>query len=168
MEKRIIDKVTTQNEIYKSQLLQQIKKLGETSITMDQLQDWVHTHSPIELSKIDFTKRKRAKNSVPVEYRCEARCAKGSGHEGEQCTRRKKDGCVYCGTHMKGLPHGIMEQTVNNVKEKTIWAEEYRGIMYYIDEENVYDTEEIKQNKVNPKIIGTCKKNGNSYEIKLK
>ena len=56
MEKRIIDKVNTQNEIYKSQLLQQIKKLGETSITMDQLQDWVYTHSPIELSKIDFTK----------------------------------------------------------------------------------------------------------------
>jgi hypothetical protein len=168
MEKRIIDKVNTQNEIYKSQLLQQVKKVGDGSITLDNLQDWVHTHSPVELAKVDFTKRKRAKNSVQVEYRCEARCAKGSGHEGEQCTRRKKDGCVYCGTHMKGLPHGIMEQTKNNVKEKTIWAEEYRGIMYYIDEENVYDTEEIKQNKVNPTIIGSCKKNGNSYEIKLK
>ena len=168
MEKRIIDKVNTQNEIYKSQLLHQIKKVEDKSLTLQMLQDWVYTHQPVELTKVDFTKRKRAKNSVPVEYRCEARCAKGSGHEGEQCTRRKKEGCVYCGTHMKGLPHGIMEHQPNSIKEKTIWAEEYRGIMYYIDEEYVYNNEDIKQNKVNPEIIGTCKKNGNSYEIKLK
>jgi hypothetical protein len=53
-------------------------------------------------------------------------------------------------------------------KEKTIWAEEYRGIMYYIDEDHVYNTEDIKKNKVNPEIIGSCTKSGNSYMIHLK
>ena len=61
-----------------------------------------------------------------------------------------------------------MKQPENLIKEKTIWAEEYRGIMYYIDETNVYNTEDIKKNKVNPEIIGSCKKVGNSYTIHLK
>jgi hypothetical protein len=167
MEKRIIEKVNSQNGIYKSQLLHIMKEFKTENITYLELLEWIHNHNPIELTKTDFIKRKRSKNSVPVEYRCEARCAKGSGHEGEQCTRRKKNGCVYCGTHMKGIPNGIMEHQLPEIKKKTIWVEEYRGIMYYIDEENVYNTEDIKQNKVNPEIIGTCKKNGNSYEIKL-
>ena len=165
MEKRILDKINTQSEFYKSQLLTQ---LSECEISNVQLIEWIHSTSIIEMTKMDFVKRKRAKNNIITEFRCEAQCAKGSGHEGEQCTRRKKEGCKYCGTHMKGLPHGVMNQPTSTVKEKLIWTEEYRGIIYYVDDEHVYNTEDIKSNKVNPEIIGTCKKQGNSYEIKLK
>ena len=166
MERRILDKINSQNDTYTKQLIQELSKLP--SDLSQPLLQWVQSTKPVDISKSDFSKRKRAKNCVPHDSRCEARCAKGSGHEGEQCTRRKKDGCLYCGTHTKGLPHGIMIKQEPAFKEKTIWAEEYRGIMYYIDETNVYNTEDIKKNKVNPEIIGSCTKSGNSYMIQLK
>jgi hypothetical protein len=168
MERRILDKISSQNDIFMKQLVGEIHKVKEEETDIDQLLQWVQSMKLVDISKSDFSKRKRAKNCVPHDSRCEARCAKGSGHEGEQCTRRKKDGHLYCGTHTKGIPHGIMKQAEPVFKEKTIWAEEYRGIMYYIDEENVYNTEDIKKNKVNPEIIGSCKKVGNSYVIQLK
>lgn len=168
MERRILDKIATQNDTFMKQLTTEIQKVKKDEITIDNLIEWTQSLKLVDISKSDFSKRKRAKNCVPHDSRCEARCAKGSGHEGEQCTRRKKDGYLYCGTHTKGIPHGIMKQPENLIKEKTIWAEEYRGIMYYIDETNVYNTEDIKKNKVNPEIIGSCKKVGNSYTIHLK
>ena len=166
MERRIIEKINTQNDVYTKHLTYELNKLPPELV--QPLLAWVQTTPPVNISKSDFSKRKRAKNCVPHDSRCEARCAKGSGHEGEQCTRRKKDGCLYCGTHTKGLPHGIMLKQEPTFKEKTIWAEEYRGIMYYIDETNVYNTEDIKRNKVNPEIIGSCSKVGQSYVIHLK
>jgi hypothetical protein len=166
MERRILDKINVQNDSYTKHLIQELNKLPDELV--QPILQWVQSTKPVDITKSDFSKRKRAKNCVPHDSRCEARCAKGSGHEGEQCTRRKKDGCLYCGTHTKGLPHGIMVKQEPTFKEKTIWAEEYRGIMYYIDEDNVYNTEDIKKNKVNPEIIGSCTKIGNSYTIQLK
>jgi hypothetical protein len=168
MERRILDKISSQNDVFMKQLQTEIQKVKQGESTIDQFSQLVESLKPVTISKSDFSKRKRAKNCVPNDSRCEARCAKGSGHEGEQCTRRKKDGCLYCGTHTKGIPHGIMKHQEPTFKEKTIWAEEYRGIMYYIDEDNVYNTEDIKKNKVNPEIIGSSKKVGNSYIIQLK
>ena len=50
-------------------------------------------------------KRKRVKNVVHLSDRC---CAKRAN--GEQCTRRRKDTTTeYCGTHLKGTPHGICD-----------------------------------------------------------
>lgn len=167
MERRILDKINHQNDVYIKQLVQHIQLLPSTT-SVENLLLWVQSTKPVDISKSDFTKRKRAKNCVPHDSRCEARCAKGSGHEGEQCTRRKKEGCLYCGTHTKGLPHGIMLKQEPVFKEKSIWVEEYQGIMYYIDGTNVYDPEDIKRNKVNPSIIGTCSKLENSYVIHKK
>lgn len=113
---------------------------------------YIFDYDNVSLSKEDFQKRKRIKNVVPQYDRC---CAYRANNE--QCTRRKKDESKYCGTHIKGTPHGIVSSTdVTDVKikKKQIWAEEIKGICYYIDDSNnVYDYEDIIKNRDNPKII---------------
>lgn len=113
---------------------------------------YIFDYNNVALNKEDFQKRKRIKNIVPQYARC---CAYRANNE--QCTRRKKDGSNYCGTHIKGTPHGIVttvELTDTKIKKKQIWAEEIKGICYYIDDtNNVYDYEDIIKNKENPKII---------------
>jgi hypothetical protein len=100
----------------------------------------------------DLVKRKRVKNSVPLFDRCIAKRANG-----EQCTRRKKEGEGYCGTHIKGRPHGSVNETAENMvtnKKVEVWVQEIKGIVYYVDaDKNVYDPEDILVNKVNPRVI---------------
>ena len=112
----------------------------------------------INLGAEDFAKRKRAKNIVPFYDRCKANRANN-----EQCTRRKRNGSLFCGTHCKGTPHGVVEsegpeQGVG--KQVQVSAVEINGIMYYLDENsNVYEAEDIMQNKPNPKVIAKYEKN---------
>ena len=117
---------------------------------------YIFDYDNVSLSKEDFQKRKRIKNVVPQYDRC---CAYRANNE--QCTRRKKDDSNYCGTHIKGRPHGTVSSTdVTDVKikKKQIWAEEIKGICYYIDDtKNIYDHEDIIKNKENPKIIANYK-----------
>ena len=54
----------------------------------------------------DVSKRKRVKNSIPGNNRCHAKRANC-----DQCTRKQKDGFVYCGTRIKGVPHGVMNSS---------------------------------------------------------
>ena len=68
----------------------------------------------------------------------------------------EKDDHIYCGTHIKGIPHGEITDNTNNVTHKTrkVWAQEIKGIIYYIDNDNnVYKPQEILENKINPSII---------------
>ena len=53
----------------------------------------------------------------------------------------------------------IIEKVVKEIEKKvSIWVCDIKGIMYYIDNSNnVYDSEEVMKNKVNPKIIAKTK-----------
>ena len=112
----------------------------------------------------DFQKRKRVKNTVPQFERCMAKRANG-----EQCTRRKKDGSCFCGTHIKGTPHGVVDDSkepTQQVKKVEVWVQEIKGINYYIDaEKNVYLPEDIISNSKRPRVIGTWEKQGDEYSI---
>jgi len=116
---------------------------------------FVYNYEKLRLVKEDFMKRKRVKSVVPIYDRC---CAKRAN--GEQCTRRKKEGESYCGTHIKGTPNNIEEDaspceapTTKNVKVD-IWAQDIKGIIYYIDKMgNVYDTEDIMKIDKYPKRV---------------
>jgi|TARA_Y100000992_G_scaffold172588_2_gene116275 hypothetical protein len=125
----------------------------------------------LRLHKSDFQKRKRVKNIVPLCERCNACRATG-----EQCTRRKKEGLQFCGTHCKGTPHGVItedlsSQNITNSKKVNVWAQDIKGIIYYIDDNyNVYDTTTIMLGQENPTIIAKYTKSldnkGNTkYEI---
>ena len=60
-------------------------------------------------------KRKRVKTHTPQFLRCKARRANG-----EQCTRSRRNGCEYCLSHQKSLPHGRIDDNnyVKKVKGK--------------------------------------------------
>ena len=118
----------------------------------------VYDYQNITLLKSDFSKRKRVKNVVPFFDRCVA-CRANS----DQCTRRKKDKSNFCGTHIKGTPHGVIEEHNSSTeieKKVSVWVCDIKGIMYYIDNNNnVYDSEEVMKNMTNPKIIAKYEKN---------
>jgi len=155
MENRITKKV----DISIAQFKQDVKGWFETNnsdisgkCSKSDFLKFIFDHNTVNLSKDDFQRRKRVKNSVPSNIRC---CAKRAS--GEQCTRRKKEECEYCGTHVKGSPYGKIEcgpEELLSVKKREIWVQDIKGIQYFIDaESNVYSHEDILNNKTNPEII---------------
>jgi len=158
MEKRLNTKVNQYIVGFKEELRD---KLFESNLPDDERNDllrFVLDYNGLNFHADDFAKRKRVKNAVPLYERC---CAKRASNE--QCTRRKKEGYEYCGTHLKGIPNGAIstdttEQTPITQRVE-VWGEDIMGITYYIDKNrNVYQTEDIIMNKHNPKIIAKYEK----------
>ena len=107
------------------------------------------------LIKFKSEKRKRNKHQIPLNERC---LAKKSG--GEQCTRRKKHDSNFCGTHIKGTPHGQTTDILSTLKKVNVYAEDIDGIIYYIDDNgNVYNSEDVFQQIDNPRVISKYTKN---------
>jgi len=132
---------------------------------IESLVSFVYEFDRLTLSIDDVSKRKRLKNSIPSLNRCHAKKANG-----EQCTRKQKTGCVYCGTHEKGTPHGMVsnEEDVNaqNIVTLEVFAEEIGGIVYYIDKQNnVFHTPDIMNEKQNPRIIAKYVYDNGEYHI---
>jgi hypothetical protein len=156
MEKRLNKKM----EEYILQFKDNIKnKLLEINFSekdkMNELLGFVYDYNRLVFTKDDFVKRKRVKNTVPTTNRCNAKRANG-----EQCTRRRKKECEFCGTHSKGTPHGLVldgEERLQTNEKIEVFAEDIKGIVYYIDKyNNVYNTEDIMRGVENPKIIAKC------------
>jgi len=165
MEKRLNKKIELYITQFKESIREKITLMGLTKCEqMNQLLQYVYDYDRLSFSKEDFQKRKRVKNFVPIFDRC---CAKRANNE--QCTRRKKEGSEYCGTHLKGTPHGIVDnqsETTSTTQKVEVYAQDIQGIIYYIDKNNnVYQVEDIVSNKVNPKIIAKYVKDGENYSI---
>jgi len=156
MEKRINNKIETYVTLFKDDIRKKITELGfDEKPKINELLEYVYDYERLSLIKDDLIKRKRIKNSIPNLNRCSAKRASG-----EQCTRRRKEGCEFCGTHAKGTPHGLMQSatSTDEVSHKLeVVAEEIFGIIYYVDKyNNVYKTEDIMEGKQNPQIIAKC------------
>lgn len=164
MERRINSKISVYLSTFKNDIKEQIMKKLEDSdgtITVSDCNElilYLYDYDGIEFSTEDFVKRKRVKNIVPVTDRC---CAKRANNE--QCTRRRKEGHEYCGTHVKGTPNGFMENEGGNIVSETtkveVWAQDIRGISYYLDNMgNVYEAEDVVMNKDKPTVIASYQK----------
>jgi isopropylmalate/homocitrate/citramalate synthase len=165
MERRLNKKVETYITSFKDNIREKATQMGITkNEQVNQLIQYIYDYNRLSFDKEDFQKRKRVKNFVPIYDRC---CAKRASNE--QCTRRKREGCEYCGTHMKGTPHGIMDnqgETKVNTQKIEVWAQDIQGIVYYIDKyNNVYQAEDIINNKINPKVIAKYLKTGEQFSI---
>tara|TARA_B100001094_G_scaffold278059_1_gene287262 strand:+ start:244 stop:777 length:534 start_codon:yes stop_codon:yes gene_type:complete len=165
METRIKKKVDQHNIKFKKAIKEWIEnndcKLNTLENNIDKTNDllnFIYEYENLDLNTDDFKKRKRIKNIVPACYRCNAKRANG-----EQCTRRKKDNQQFCGTHIKGVPHGIKDNKVNTQEEYVdleIWTKDIGGILYYIDKHNnVYNPNDILMDNKEPEIIGKWEKN---------
>ena len=165
MEKCLNKKLETYITQFKDNIKNKIAELNfEEKSKVNDILEFVYEYNRLTLDKDDFVKRKRVKNSIPNLNRCGARRANG-----EQCTRRRKVDCEFCGTHYKGTPHGLMldkDTKDDNKKIIEVNAEEINGIIYYIDKYgNVYNIGDIMSGKENPEVIGRYTKNGNNYMI---
>lgn len=166
MEKRLNKKIENYIGTFKDDIRTKATQLGLiTDNNYSQLLQYIYDYDRMSFDKEDFQKRKRVKNFVPIYDRC---CAKRASNE--QCTRRKQEGHEYCGTHIKGTPHGIVTEKSDELKISTqkveVWPQDIQGIHYYIDNfYNVYDTIDIVKNLVNPKIIAKYEKKDDTYSI---
>jgi hypothetical protein len=164
MERRINKLFDNYITTFKDNIRDKATTLGIQNEQTSNLLQYIYDYDRLVLAKEDFAKRKRVKNAVPYCDRCGAKRANG-----EQCTRRKKEGDEYCGTHMKGTPHGVVdtqEENKQTTQKVEVWAQDIQGIIYYIDKNmNVYQAEDIVSNKTNPNIIAKYVKNGDIYSI---
>ena len=145
----ILDSVNLQELLnsYKQKILEVLQEEDEEKV--DSL-------NQIKLDFEKYKKKHRTKNTIQSDHRCIAKRA-----DGQQCSRKRKTESRYCGTHIKGCPHGEINQAIDN-HETTITTSAicYEGIYYYIDKDNnVYNTEEVYKNVVNPNIIGKWENN---------
>ena len=169
MEKRINEQLKQYLSKFKDDIRDKVVEigLGESS-QVNELLEFVYEYNRLTFEKEDFMKRRRVKNSVPIENRCNAKRANG-----EQCTRKRKDDCEFCGTHYKGTPHGVTSTddqvdstSLNDAISLEVFAEEIGGIVYYIDKfKNVYKTDDVLQSKINPVVIAKWEKQGERYTI---
>ena len=168
MEKRINKKISEHMLCYKTFIKDKILESTTDNENIGNLIQLFYDYPTLILTKEDFQKRKRVKNVVPLHDRC---CALKAANE--QCTRRKKDKSDFCGTHIKGTPHGIVTNSAENnldnttiEKTKIVTAHDFNGIIYYIDDSNnVYDTVDIHNNKANPKVIAKYTIENDIYKI---
>ena len=165
MEKRLNTKFDLYIKNFKDGIRDQMMSLSSFSPEqISQLMEFVYEYNHIVLNKDDFIKRKRVKNSIPENNRCIAKRATG-----EQCTRRRKSDCDFCGTHSKGSPHGVMttlNPEINQIQNVELFAQEIKGIVYYLDQNNnVYNTEDVMSTKENPRIIAKWEKQNEEYTI---
>ena len=164
MEKRINKKI----EVYFTKCKDDIcKKITELNFNdkekMNELIEYVYEYERLQMYQDDLSKRKRIKNTIPVTNRCNAKRANN-----EQCTRRRKEGSEFCGTHVKGVPHGLVTADNNNdhTTKLEVIATEIMGIVYYIDNnKNVYNTEDIMNQSQTPRIIAKYENHSGTITI---
>ena len=109
--------------------------------------------SNIEELNINITtykKKPRAKHVICSQDRC-----LGKRADGKQCSRKRRSGENFCGTHIKGCPHGVYsKQNDHSSRKVNVVAVELNGIFYFKDDQgNIYNTDEIMANKPNPTIL---------------
>jgi hypothetical protein len=155
MESRINKKIGNYMTKFKDDIRDKAFELGITNNdNITQLLQYMYDYDRLCVGKEDFMKRKRCKIGININERCIAKRSCG-----EQCTRRKKKGYNFCGTHTKGIPHGVCEvsddNSQTNISKIEVRMQEICGIMYFIDSKNnVYNVEDVMMEKTNPKIIG--------------
>jgi ubiquitin len=164
MDKRLNRQIESYISKFKNDVKLKVIQMSLPDIEQaNELVSYIFSYDRLVLSKEDVSKRKRVKNSIPDTNRCRAKRATG-----EQCTRKQKEGCIFCGTHVKGTPHGVIqtEQQDTDKIRVEVFAQEIYGITYYLDtHKNVYNTEDILNNKTNPGIIAKYELVDNVYSI---
>jgi hypothetical protein len=158
MERRINKKIDDHLYKFKNDIVNKLSDLNnDTELSvLNNISNYIYNYECFHIEKEDLLKRKRVKNSVPIFERCFAKRANGL-----QCTRRKKCGDQFCGTHIKGTPHGFIndEDTSKVQKKVEVYVVEIMGIAYHIDDNNnVYSPEDVMKNNNNPRIIAHYEK----------
>jgi len=167
MESRINKTIVNYIRSFKTDIGDKVKSIDLGDDKSCELMRFIFDYPKLTLKSNDFNKRKRLKNSIPVTNRCSA-CKSN----GDQCTRRRRGETEFCGTHSKGVPHGLIKDSINTENQTQsvdIFGEDINGIIYYMDKySNIYKMEDIMSQSENPTVIGNYKLENGIYEINIK
>ena len=171
MQKQLSNKVENYVATFKGNIKDKIMEIlssNEFSEKRNMLTQYVLDYEPFSFEKEDFQKRKKQKTALPIDERC---CSKRADQE--QCTRKKRPGFDYCGTHLKTKMSKSNTESVAITESKThqveVIAQDIQGIVYFLDKAgNVYKTEDIMSNKPNPEIIATYIVKDDQYILNYK
>lgn len=143
MENRVKKKITNYVNSFKDDLAKVLNDQDIDVAVRQAMMQYITSYERLHLTEDDFSKRKRVKNHVPEYDRCCARRA-----DGMQCTRKRKDEHEYCGTHLKGTPHGELKIEASNAKKKlNLSLVMCDGISHYTDENGkIYSAEFVLNN----------------------
>ena len=129
MENRVKKKINGYFNVFKDDIVNQLSEVNDPELKL-KLVSYISEYPRMNFTDEDFSKRKRVKNHVPEYDRCGAKRA-----DGLQCTRRKKDSDMFCGTHLKGTPHGEIGHEILNARKKVeLTLHETNGISHYTDD----------------------------------
>ena len=146
-QRRTNELITTYFRDMKTALCNRIQTLNlATDPNVASVVQFVCDYPPLVLGDADAPKR-RATTCKSSSERCVALRAAG-----EQCSRRRREGELFCGTHAKGAPH-VFEPHGEDVP-LVVWVREIQGIPHYIDNMgNVYCTEDVINGVTHPRIV---------------
>jgi hypothetical protein len=156
MERKIDEQVNKYMSRFKEHIRREVL---DDSKTVEKTIEEIFKFDEFKFDISSINKKKRVRNVIPNEERCVAYRA-----DKDRCTRKKKDGCDVCGTHMKGTPHGVTNSTDTkvNIKKIEIFTQDIGGIIYYVDnDKNVYSSNDIMKNVNIPSVIGKYIIDGN-------
>lgn len=163
MEKKVNTRISQWTSKFKQDIVNALIKNHEDKDGTN-IAKFIYDYKTLVLDPTDFKKRQRIKNDVPLHERCHALRANE-----QRCTRRKRDGSKFCGTHAKGIPHGEIDDNI--IEQKTrkkvqVWTEEISGIVRHLDKDgNIYNPVDIHENKQNPRVIAKYEIVGDEYKI---
>jgi len=136
MEKRLNAKIDVWTTEFKGALAGKIQIMDMPDDTKAPLLQFIYDYAHLVVKKEDIQKRTRVKNHVPFHERCRALRANG-----EQCTRRKKDCAKFCGTHIKGIPHGEISDTESkesHLKKVQVWVQKLMVLLDILIKREMY------------------------------
>jgi hypothetical protein len=161
MEKRANMLIDTFIVKFKDDIRDKVISLGLDDVVANDIIQFVYDYDRLVIDHDAIARPKRTKTSIPIASRCSAKLANN-----EQCTRKRRKDCDFCGTHANSKPNGLMtneEEHAEFLKSSNqkveISAEDVNGIIYHVDSfGNAYNTEDILRGSENPRIIGTFTK----------
>jgi hypothetical protein len=125
------------------------ERLQQAGIPHAEIIELVGNPAALSVTVADFEKKRRARAAIPYYERCSGKKA-----DGEQCTRRRQQGSLFCGTHVKGTPYGQISDGDPVSDKVQVHVEEINGIVYWVDDaDNVYSQEDVYLGKKDPRII---------------
>lgn len=138
----VVDKINDKIKDYmnetKGKLISMVMD-AKTPADMEGIKKEILNCEILKINRDMVEKRKRVRKSVEESDRCT-----GELGNGERCTRRKKPGSMFCGTHGK---QKVVE------KKRKLKIEEIDGIAYYTCDDVVYKPEDVLSGK-EPAVIG--------------
>jgi len=105
MESRINKKVNDYIQSFKKDVCSKIENDGFEN--KNDLVKYIYDYDNFKLATEDINKKQRNKTTICSSERCQAKRSIG-----EQCSRRRKGPSKFCGTHEKGQPHGVIDDSL--------------------------------------------------------